>query len=210
MATTGVNFVEVTGSTAVLNGSAVVTPPYLDDFGPKEAMSLSELDQVVGGSGAATASKVIVVDKVTFDPSLVAIPNPGSPHVVPVTYGTFVGNFAKNGGVLLTLTGTTAQSVDLTNTTTNTPASYAGDTAFSNVNLIIFNNLGAVDLVVSPGASNPARLPEMTGTSPTITVPAGSFVVVHSTANLAVDSTHKVFTVTPTAGGSMAITVCGS
>jgi hypothetical protein len=210
MATTGQNFVRVTGSTPVLNGSAVATPPYLDAMGPKEAMSASELDQVAGGSGAAVASAAGVVDRVTFDLSLTALPTVGSPQPVPVAYGSYVGAFAKNGCQLMTLSGTTPESLDLTDLTANTPASYAGDTTFATANVIIFNNVGTHDLVISPGASNPASLPKMTGTSPTFTVAAGSVVAFHSAAGATVDSTHKIITVTPTAGGNLAISVGGA
>ncbi len=210
MSTTATNFVYVTGSNPVLNGATVSTPPFLDTYNPKEAMAVSQLVQPAGGSGSPSANVNMVIDRVMFDPGLSAIPNVGGPWPVPEVYGGVVGNFAKNGSVLLSLSGTTAQSVDLTNTTANSPASSAGDTTFSNINLIIANNIGTHDLVLSPGAANPARLPEMGGTTPTITVPAGSYHVFHSAANLAVDGTHKIITVTPSAGGTLALTFCGS
>ena len=48
MSTTGTTFVEVTGTTAVLNGTAVSTPPYFDQYGPKEASTVSQPTQPEG------------------------------------------------------------------------------------------------------------------------------------------------------------------
>ncbi len=208
MATTGANFVNQ--SATVLSGSAVTTEPFLVAYGPKESSQIGMSTQPVGGSGSLVASSATVVDRVTFDPSLTTVPTVGDPHPVPVAYGTYVGAFAKNGSVLLVLTTTTAQSIDLTNTTTNSPQSTAGDTAFATANVLILNNTGAHDLTISPGASNPSRIPQFTGTTPTLTIPAGSFVAIHSAAGYTVDSTHKVFTITPTSGGTLAVTICGA
>lgn len=210
MATTATNFVLVTGSKPVLNGTAVLTPPYLDTFNPKEAMAVSQPTQVVGGSGTPTASPSVVVDRVMFDPALTSSPVIGTPPPVPEQYGNYVGNYAKNGSVLLVLSGTTPQTVNLQNTTTNSPASSAGDTAFATGNVVIFNNVGTVDLVVSPGASNPSPIPKMGGTSPTITVGAGSIVAYQYANGQTISSSACNITVTPTAGGEMAITIMGS
>lgn len=196
MATTGQNFVEVT--TTTLSGATVTTQPFLVALGFKEA---AEVEQ--GGKG-------VCVDRVVFDLSLPGAPPAGTPHQSPTVYGAYCGGYAKNGEVLLTLSGSTAQSIDLTNTAVNTPASSAGDTAFATVNCLILRNLGLVDLVLSPGASNPSNIPKLGGTSPTLTIPAGSCVVIHSLAGVTIDSTHKVFTITPTSGGSLAVGIGGA
>ena len=210
MATTGQNFVLTGGSASVLVGTGVTAPPFLGSFGPVPAATVSAYDQAAGGSGAATASNSTVVDRVVFDASLTVIPTPNIPEPVPVAYGSYIGNYAKNGAVLLVLSGTTAQTIDLTNTTTNTPASSAGDTAFSTIGCIVANNVGTHDLVLSPGGSNPAPLPVFGGTTPTITIPAGSFHVFHAATAKTVNSTNKNLTITPSAGGEIAFTFMGS
>jgi hypothetical protein len=207
---TGNNLVLVTGSNPVINGTTVQTPPYLDTYGPKEAAVVSALDQVAGGSGAATASNVSVVDRVTFDASLTAIPPTGSPEWVPVAYGNYIGNFAKNGSVLLTLSSTTAQTVSLLNTASASPTSTAGDTVFANINVITFWNNGSEALSFSLGSSDPAPLPKFTGTTPAVTIPAGSFHVFHSAAAQAISSGACNLTVTPTSGGECVLTFMGS
>jgi hypothetical protein len=193
---TGSNFVEVTATT--LNGTAVTTAPYVDTYGPKEAMVTQQ------GNGGKC------VDRVTYDLSLTQIPSAGTPPPVPENYGTIVGAFAKNACALLTLTGTTAITLDLTNVVAATGVVVAGDTSFATANVLILNNLGAVDLTISPGGSNPARIPQLGGTTPTLTIPAGSCIAIHSAAGYAVDSTHKTFTITPTAGGTLAVSVGGA
>lgn len=150
------------------------------------------------------------MDRVTVDLSLTSTPVIGTPPAVPECYGTYIGSFAKNGGVLLSLSGSTPQSINFTNTTANSPASTAGDTVFSNLNVLVIQNLGTTDVVLSPGASNPNRLPTMTGTSPTILLPAGSTQVFHNAAGLAVDSTHNVLTFTPSSGGTISVSAGGS
>lgn len=196
MATTGSNFVEIT--TTTLSGSAVTTQPYLKSVGPKEASTIVE------GSGG------VVVDKLMVDLALTSAPVAGTPGNVPIHYAPYIGNFAKNGALLLSLSSTTAQDVDLTDTTANTPASYVGDTAFSTVNVLVLKNIGATALTIKPGASNASDIPKFTGTSPTLQIPAGSTHVIHSNAGVTVDSTHKVFTITPTSGGTLAISVGGA
>jgi hypothetical protein len=208
MATTGSNFVEVTAST--LSGTTVTTAPFLEAMGPKEAVTLSQPTQPLGGSGSIPAVSAVCVSKVSIDPSLTAIPAIGTPHVTPENYGVTLGAFALNGCQLMSLSGTTPETLDLTDLTANSPASYAGDTTFAKAYCIIFNNLGAGDVVVTTGATNPAGLPKFNGTSAGLTVPAGSVVVVHSKAAVTVDSTHKLIVCTPAATTTLAITVCGA
>lgn len=207
MATTGSNFVEITATT--LSGTAVSTAPYLDAMGPKEALTSSQPTQGIGTAAAATPAGSCV-DRIVVDPSLTTVPAVGTPYAVPANYGTILGAFSKNGCQLMKLSSSTPENLDLTDLTANSPQSYAGDTTFSNVNCIIVNNIGTQDLTLSPGSSNPARLPAFGGTTPTLTIPKGSVHVFHSAANLAVDSSHKIITITPSAGGTVAITVCGS
>lgn len=210
MATTGVNFVNVTGSTAVLNGTTVSTPPFLDNYGPKEALSVSQPTQPKGGSGSLIASDAAVVDRVTFDLSLTSAPITGTPPAVPDCYGIYVGNYAKNGSVLLTLSGSTAQTVDFQLTTTNTPASTSGDTAFATIYSLTLANLGTTDLVISPGSSDPSPMPHMGGTTPTFTLRAGSVHCFQSVAGETITSSACNLTVTPSSGGSLAMSIGGA
>lgn len=209
MGTTNSNFVVNTGTAPILVGSAVTTPPTLAAMGPKESMAVSQSDQVVGGSGTPNASNSVVVDRLTIDLSLVSVPNPGTPPPVPEVYGTTLGGYAKNGAVLLELLGTTAQTVSFQNTTTNSPAATAGDTAFATLNVLHIKNLGTAAVTIAPGASNPSPLPAFTGTSPTISLPAGSEVAFHNAAGATVSDAANL-TFTPAATTNIAISVGGA
>lgn len=115
--------------------------------------------------------------------------------------------YSKNGCVVLTLSGTTPVTIDLTSL--NSQTVYAGDTSFATWKEVIFTNLGATDLTVSPGASNPLRTP-LGGTSPTLLSYASGKTRWHCPAGQAVDGTHKTLTITPTSGGTIAICVGGA
>lgn len=210
MATTNSDFVYTTGTNPILVGSAVITPPTLAAMGPKESMAVSQVDQAAGGSGAPNASNSTVAGRLTFDPALTAIPMVGTPPPTPEMYGTILGGYAKNGAVLLELSGTTAQTIDMTGTTNNSPAATAGDTAFSTMYVVRVKNLGTSAITVSPGGSNPAPLPTFTGTSPTISVPAGSEALFHSAAGATVSSTAKNLVFTPAATGNVLVTFGGA
>lgn len=123
--------------------------------------------------------------------------------------GLATAGFAKNGCAYLTLTGTTPVTLDLTALAPAAGVVVAGDAAFGSTKRIRLFNNGAADVVLSPGGSNPANL-GFGGTSPTLRVPAGSYVELNNAAGNAVDSTHKTVTVTPTAGGSCGVCVGGS
>jgi hypothetical protein len=116
--------------------------------------------------------------------------------------------YAKNGGLSVALTGTTPVNLSLIDLTSNSTFS-AGDTVFATWNQLVFKNTGAADVTIAPGGSNPANL-GLGGTTPTLTVPAGSTVTFQSVAGLSIDGTHKIVTVTPTAGGSFALCVGGA
>jgi hypothetical protein len=190
---TGQNYVAITGSGKIFAGTGVVSLPQILAQNPAQAI---DTDQAPGAT---------IVDRVLWDLGLLTPPVLGQAMLSPTIC---ICGYAKNGAALINLTGTAPVSVDLTAFSTGVTAQ-AGDTSFVVWNAIQFVNLGAVDLVISPGASNPARL-QLGGTTPTITVAAGSVVSLHSLAGLVVDSTHKVITITPTAGGSLAISVGGA
>lgn len=121
--------------------------------------------------------------------------------------------FAKNGTFLKTLAGTTPVTptfVDLTSNAT----SYAGDTVFATVYMMLIKNLGAADLTLEVGGSNPFNW-GYAGTTPKVTVPAavgavpGTFCLVFPTG-VTVDSTHKTILLTPTADTSVAVVLGGA
>lgn len=208
MATTGSNILLVTAST--LEGTTYTTQPYISLADPKEAMTQSLPTQPIGGSGSLVASKAAVQDRVVFDHGLTAIPAAGTPLPNPDASGTYIGAFAKNGGILLSLSGTTPQTIDLTDLTANTPAGTIGDTAFSKINSIVFNNSGAGAVVVTTGATTPAGLPAFNATSSGVTAAAGSCFADYSKAGVTVDSTHKLIVVTPAATTTLVVSIGGS
>ena len=118
-------------------------------------------------------------------------------------------NYAKLAGIVLSLTGTTPITLDLTTLAAATGVQVAGASSFSNWNKMLFQNTGATPLVVSPGESNPLRNP-LGGTSPTHTLASGDEALWNSNAGSAVDSTHKTITVTPTSGGQLFVAIGGS
>ena len=117
--------------------------------------------------------------------------------------------FALSGACRLTLSGTTTKTITLVDLTSATAAS-AGDTVFAKFMTLVAYNDGAADVTIAPGASNPASI-GLAGTSPTLTIPAGKFVVLnYATAGVTIDSTHKTIDVTPTSGGSFVLVVGGA
>lgn len=194
MATTGMNFVEVT--TTSLTASTVTTAPYVEALDPISAKNIEQ-----GGAG-------VCLDEVHVHLGLTRLPVAGDGTSFNVK-GKVLGNYSKNGAAIYSTTGTTPISPDLTAINTGA-ASSAGDLAFATVNTLVFRNLGAADMTIAPGGSNPSNAPKFTGTTPTLALPAGSVVVWHSAAGVTVDSTHKVILVTPTAGGVFSISVGGA
>ena len=177
MATTGANFVKLGASTLV---GGTVTAAGL----PAPFTGLPTFQRPVGPADIeAGASGCKLLDRVSID---------------------FASDgFAKHGVATYQLTGTTAQTVDLTDLTANTPTGSAGDTTFATWNTLVFVNMDSADVTIAPGAANPART-LLAGTTPTLTIPANSAIALSSLAGLAVDSTHKIITVTPTSGGNTA------
>jgi hypothetical protein len=194
MATTNANFVEVT--TAVLEGAAVTAAPSVIAMEPGAAEAIEQ------GSGG------VLLDKLIIDLGLISIPTAGSGrHIRPS--GKILGNYAKNGAALFVTSGTTTKILTLADLTSASSAS-AGDTVFATVNALVFRNLGAADMTIAPGAANPSNAPKFTGTTPTLTIPAGSVVAWHSAAGVTIDGTHKTITITPTSGGNLSVCVGGA
>jgi hypothetical protein len=185
MATTGVDFVLQNKATTTLSGAAVLTAPFVEALDPQSARVLT--GRVPGG--AATA----------------ALGSNNSNYLLTLADQ----GFAKNGSFHVTTSGTTPVTLDLTNLATNA-TTHAGDTVFATVNMIKWMNVGAADMTIAPGASNPSNAPKFTGTTPTLAVPAGSFGTWSSVAGVTIDSTHKNITITPTAGGDIFFAVGGA
>lgn len=201
MPTTGVNFININAAT--LQGSAVNTAvdtaQYCDTCSPDVAAQLSA-DRAAG----------TIVDRVAVDLGQAAEPKYG--QSIPVG-GLYVCAFPRNGCVLLATSGTTAVTIDLTALAVATGvSSVAGDADFSGkLKAIVLRNLNPTsgDFAVAPGASNGFPM-NLAGTTPSVKVESGSAVVIHSKAGITVDATHKTITVTPTAGGVLAISLGGS
>jgi hypothetical protein len=216
VATTGQNFVLTGGTSSVLVGSTVAANPQavgLDSDSALDAMNAAP----PGGSGVNSTfanDSATQVDKTILDLSLGTVP-PGVGYNI-LAFGDFIGGYAKNGMLYITFTGTTAVNVDLTAlaTAVGVTSSQAGDTSLSNVGVLKIKNVSAVasNIAVSPGASNPARLPgaPLGGTSPTITLLPNDILIYQAAVQLAVDSTHKIITLTPTAAGAVCLWYGGS
>lgn len=206
---TGNNFVEIqvpatpTG-TGILIGSAVATANAVAAVNPNAALNMTNSVPAPG----LPSLPAIPLDRVLFDLALTAVPIPVGTQLSAL--GKAVGGYAKNGAALITLTSTTAVSFDFTDLTIGATQPAAGDTTFATVNALILNNIGTHDLTIAPGGSNPAAFPKFGGTSPTLTIPAGSAICLQNLAGATVDSTHKILTITPTAGGLLAVAVGGA
>lgn len=210
MATTNQNLVLYSGSTPIFAGTASVTPPFISALDPNSAFAVTRPDQTPSGSGTPTTpNNAAVIDRFVFDPSITAPPPTGAPYSVPANYGDVIGGGSKNGAVYLTFTGTTPQTVSLLNTTTNTPAATGGDTVFATCYAIRVKNTGSAAITLAPGASNPSPIPAFTGTTPTVSIPAGATMLFTAPAGVSITSSACNITFTPTSGGSLAMTICG-
>jgi hypothetical protein len=191
MSTTGVNFVYQTGpGSNVVQGSNVVSLPAIF---PVQAES--------GKALAYLPANATIIDKVSFDFSRILSVTPGG--------GTQVGNFAKNGCVVLTLTGTTPITVNLTAlaAATGVIVANADGTAaspFATVFAAVFTNLGTADVTIAPGSSNPAPFPTSQ------LCKAGGVVAISSPAGYTISGSANTITVTPTAGGLIGIAIGGA
>jgi hypothetical protein len=205
VATTGSNFIQVNGSTGLLVGSTVTTPPFVAAMNPVGAMN--EINVAV--------TPAIPLDRFMVDLAMTSIPPPNGTSILPI--GQFAGAYALNGCGYMTLATTVAGNIDLTDLTLAADARYktAGDTTFAKIGCLVLFNFSATALVLSPGASNPASFPVFTGTTPTLSIPAAvtgvpGVLVMRSPTLVTVDSTHKILTVTPTAGGTLSFAVGGA
>lgn len=191
MATTGVDFVLITKTGSYASGAAVKAAPFVKAVESNSARNLT--GNVPGGAATGVLGST-------------GLPNNAASIIIP---GFSNQGFAKNGAFHATTSGTTAVSVDLTNLTTNATSS-DGDTVFATASKVVVKNCGTADMTIAPGASNPASLPKFAGTTPTLTVAAGTEAVFFSDAGATVDSTHKIITITPVSGGDVVVAVGGA
>lgn len=204
---TGSNFVYTANAgNPLLVGSTVVSTPVLAALSPVQAL---EAVNSKPSNPALPSYPGVCVDRITVDLSLTSAQVPLQVGQTQVAMGTYLGGYAKEGSVLLELSGTTAQSVDFLLTTTGPPAATAGDTVLATWNTITVINLGTANVVISPAATNPLRT-EIGGTSPTFTLAPGDVFVMNSAAGQAVDSTHNSLTFTPAASTNVAVSFGGA
>jgi hypothetical protein len=213
MATTGSNFVVTGGTASVLVGSTVSANPQALALDPVSATDACNAGPPAGsGVQTFTDNSGTCVDRVAFDLSLLATPKVNT--LFP-TNGLYVGNFAKNGMLYFTLTGTTAVTIDFTSLSSSVgvTSSQAGDTSLATINCLIIRNLSssASTITVAPGASNPLTFPlAIAGTTPTISLLLGDVWCQNAVTGKTVDGTHKTVTFTPTAGGAIAVAYAGA
>jgi hypothetical protein len=123
--------------------------------------------------------------------------------------------YANSAAVILTFTGTTPITLDLTNLVAATGVVVQGAGAFAGSfatwSHIFVQNIGASakSVAMAPGSSNPLRT-QLSGTSPVHTLLGGDLVHWNATVGLVVDSTHKTVTFTPSSGGSALVSIQGS
>ncbi len=205
---TGSNFVYTANAgNPLLVGSTVVSTPILAALSPVQA--LEAVNSKNQGNPALTSYPGVCVDRVTVDLSLLSSQVPLPVGETQPAMGTYLGGYAKEGSVLLELSGTTAQTVDFLLTTTNSPAATAGDTVLATWYAITVVNLGTANVTISPAASNPLSI-AFGGTSPTYTLAPGEVVVFHSAAGRTVSSTANGLTFTPAASTNVAVSFGGA
>jgi hypothetical protein len=186
----GVDFMLLTKGTAGVAGTSVKAPPFVVAADRVNARMVA--GRVPGGTGTGL-----------LGPTGQA--NNGNFYI-----GGFAdAGFAKNGCYHKTTTGTTAVNVDYTDLTAGATSS-TGDTSFASVNKVTVMNCGTADMTVGPGGSNPANFPKFAGTGPTLTLAAGCQHSFEVGTPATVDATHKILTITPTAGGDVMVAVGGA
>jgi hypothetical protein len=122
--------------------------------------------------------------------------------------------YVKNGAFSVSLSGTNAVTVPLTNTQTNSSAQ-VGDTIFAKYNKIILWNLSGVDgnnsasMTVGPAATNGNKL-QLPLTNSTITIDGSSAHVFASVNGVTINAANAAITITPTANSTFGCVIMGS
>ncbi len=212
MATTGQNFILTGGTESTLSGSTVTANPYVAGLDPNSALDMINAAPPTGSGVNSTFANnsATPLDRINVDLSLTGTPGVGSNLLA---FGQFIGNFAKNGCLYFTLTGTTAVTVSLQAlaAAVGVASSQYGDTSLTTVYCLVFRNLSTSGTItIAPGASNPAPLPVFTGTTPTLSVDYGGTIVVYDPEGQTCSGTAKNLTFTPSAGGAFALAYGGA
>lgn len=187
------------------NANVVTALPILMALGKKEALELT--NRVKGGTsylgGTNSASP-----NTTNAAILLSMLQAGASDL----------GYAKNGAFYVTTSGTTAVTIPLTNTATNTNGK-TGDTVFATWNRIVCYNLSGLDntnsaaMTIGPAATNGNNLmvTSTNGTANRISLDGGGGVaVLISTNGTTVNAANAAVTVTPTSGGTFAMVISGS
>ena len=127
------------------------------------------------------------------------------------SFDEVTAGYTSNAGILLTLTGTTAQTIDVTNITgSSLTGSYAGTNTFtSKVNEIILQNIGTANVTMAAGSSN--GLGFGNATTNALTIYAGATVsIMAGTGGFAVATGTKNLTFTPAATTNLLVYLGGT
>lgn len=125
--------------------------------------------------------------------------------------------YAKGAGVVFTFSGSTPITLNVAAIAAATGVVIGGDTSFALANRVFFQNTGAVDLSWAPGASNGLTMGVSAVNSqvPSVVIPAavngvsGKYLL-ESPTGYTVNATNKNITITPSAGGTLLLTIGGS
>jgi hypothetical protein len=166
-------------------------------------------NQNFGGTIYSGGAGLIAVDSTVRDQFIAA--GFGQDVDLPVTGDLSTIGYAKTAAIMLTFTGSTALTLDLTALAAATGVAVAGATSFTNWFYIFIQNIsaGTKPFTMAPGASNPLRT-QLGGTSPTFNLACGDVHHWNTSAGAAVDSTHRILTFTPTSAGSGTVWIGGN
>jgi hypothetical protein len=177
-------------------------------------------DQNYGGTIYASGAGLIQVNDTTVRDAFVEAGFGTALDKIPLGGDLATHGFGNIAALVLTFTGSTPITIDLTNLVAATGLVVAGAGTFNGsfatwYEMLFINNSNAASkpVAISPGASNPLRT-QLGGTSPTVTLQStggsGDYLHWSAVSGLAVDSTHKTLTFTPTSGGSLLAWIGGA
>jgi hypothetical protein len=216
LSTTGSNFVMVNNPASMLIGStSVPAGVQVLALGPNQAAEIVN-SAPPSGSGVSTNFPNLSgtpLDRVIWD--LALLTNPPGLWTNLISFGRFIGGFAKNGALYFTLTGVTAVTVNFQTLAAaiGVLSSQGGDTLLATLNSLVIQNLSAAasTIVITPGASDPLTLPNVLGgTTPSISLLQGDVHCEFSLAGKTVSAAACNLTFTPTAGGIISLAYGGA
>jgi hypothetical protein len=206
---TGVSFIYNNLQTVELgsisgNTNAVSAIPFVTQLEPQSAMFMAARQP--GGVAFRGDTNVAYTSASNANAAIVQLDN-------LETAAARLG-YTKNGAFIVVTSSTTAVTVPLTNTATNTN-SQAGDTVFAKWNKLILWNLSGLDgvasasMTVNGAGTNGVNL-LLAATNSTIKLDGSSACVLASINGTTVNAANAAITITPTAGGTFACVVMGS